>query len=211
LRDELAGFEIPDTLDVLVGVEADYTLAGAGCLDDAALRECDHIIGAASHFHLPAAPEPTEDTPRAKAVLMVRMAQELLMVPGISVWVHPFDCSSMRPLAPIMEEISDSALSGLISLANRQQVAIEINGGAGLSLEYREVTSPFFLLAREMSARFTLTSDAHHPDDFARLDLALDWAKAMGFHEDDFLSAGELRARQTVKVAKYFTNKQFTI
>ena len=132
------------------------------------------------------------------------MAQELLVVPGISVWAHPFDCGSMRPLAPIMAEISEGALSDMIVSANRQQVAIEINGGAGLSLEYREVTTPFFLLAREMGARFTLTADAHHPDDFTRLDLAVDWAIAMGFHKDDFLSVGELLERQQDKVAEYF-------
>ena len=207
LRNELAVLEIPRTLDVLVGVEADYTLAGPGCLDEQALRECDHIIGAASHFHLPAAPIPADETPSAKAELMVRMAQEMLALPGISVWAHPFDCGSMRPLAPILAEITENALVDLITAANRHQVAIEINGGAGINREYREVTASFFLLAREMGARFTLTSDAHHPDNLDRLDLALDWAQAMGFHKQDFLSAHELLARQQIKVAAYFTGR----
>jgi histidinol phosphatase-like PHP family hydrolase len=165
LRDELARLNWSGSLDVLVGIEADYTLAGAGCLDDEVLRECTHIIGAASHFHLPAAPAPRNETPGAKAELMIRMAQEMLFLPGISVWAHPFDCSKMRPLAPIMNTITEQALAELIALANRQQVAIEINGGAGLRQEYREITAPFFRLARDMGARFTLTSDAHHPDD----------------------------------------------
>lgn len=207
LREELATVQVPDTLDVLVGVEADYTLAGAGCIDDDALRTCDHIIGAASHFHLPAAPAPKEDTPTAKADLIVRMAQEMLVLPGVSVWAHPFDCSSMRPLKPIYDEISDNTLSDLIALANQHQVAIEINGGSGQDPGYRDTTEQFFLLAREMGSRFTLTADAHHPDAFERLDFALDWAIAMGFREHDFLSADEFRARQQKKIAAYFAGK----
>ena len=85
------------------------------------------------------------------------------------------------------------------------QVAIEINGGAGQDPAYRDATAPFFLLAREMGARFTLTADAHHPDDFERLDIALDWAMAMGFREQDFLSPEEFRARQQSKVAAHFS------
>jgi putative hydrolase len=207
LRRELAVLELPDGLEVLVGVEADYTLAGPGCLDDTARRACDHVIGAASHFHLPAAPAPAEDTPRAKADLMVRMAHEMLVVLGISVWAHPFDCSTMKPLAPIMAEITLDTLAELISTANQQHIAIEINGGAGLSPEYRAVTVPFFQLAREMGARFTLTSDAHHPDDLDRLDLALDWSQQMGFQEEDFMTAAELRCKQQCKITAYFTGK----
>lgn len=208
LRDELALFECPGTMDVLVGVEADYTLAGAGCLDGDSLRACDHIICAASHFHLPAAPVPVEDTPTAKAELIVRMAREMLVLPGVSVWAHPFDCGKMRPLTPIMATVPESILSDLIALANRQEVAIEINGGAGQHTAYRDAAAPFFLLAREMGARFTLTADAHHPDDFERLDIALDWAHAMGFREEDFLSAGELRARQQSKIAEILADQE---
>ena len=50
LRRELAALNKAPTMPVMVGIEADYTLAGAACLDDVVLRECDHIIGAASHF-----------------------------------------------------------------------------------------------------------------------------------------------------------------
>ena len=201
LRKELLKVKIPREMEVLVGVEVDYTLAGAKCLDSAALRECDHIIGAASHFHLPTAPAPDENTPKSKAELMVRVAYEMLALPGISVWAHPFDCGSMRPLGPILAEISEDTLADLIAVANRTQVSIEINGGAGLCQEYREVTAPFFCLAREMGARFTLTSDAHHPKALDRLDLALDWAKAMGFQKEDFVSAHELQTIQQNKVA----------
>ncbi len=205
LRDELAEIKLPGSMEVLVGVEADYTLAGAGCLDDAVLRATDHIICAASHFHLPAAPVPDADTPQAKAELIIRMAQEMLVVPGVSVWAHPFDCGRMRPLGPILATVPESALAELITMANRQAVAIEINGGAGQHPAYRDATAPFFLLAREMGARFTLTADAHHPDDFERLDIALDWALAMGFREQDFLSPEEFRARQQSKVAAHFS------
>ena len=205
LRDELAMMDLPGTMDVLVGVEADYTLAGAGCLDTAILRATDHIICAASHFHLPAAPVPVEDTPAAKAELMIRMAKETLMLPGVSVLAHPFDCGKMRPLGPIVATVPESALVEIITLANRQDVAIEINGGAAQDLAYRDAAEPFFLLACEMGAQFTLTADAHHPDDLERLDIALDWAVSMGFRETDFLSAGELRQRQQVKVNQYLT------
>jgi histidinol phosphatase-like PHP family hydrolase len=208
LREELANMAPSPALDVLVGVEADYTLAGGACLDEEALRECDHIIGAASHFHLPAAPAPVEDTPAAKADLIIHEAREMLALPGITVWAHPFDCSSMRPLAPIMAEISIDTLALLIASANQHKVAVEINGGAGLSEEYREVTVPFFQMAREMGARFTLTSDAHHPDSLDRLDLALDWAATMGFCVQDFLPADELRVLQQSKVDAYFAGKQ---
>jgi histidinol phosphatase-like PHP family hydrolase len=192
-RAALAAMALPTDLEILVGVEADYTLAGADCANAEILALVDHVICSASHFHLPAAPKPVADTPQAKAELMVRMAREMLVVPGVTVWAHPFDCGAMRPLAPIMAEIETDTQAELIALANTQGVAVEINGGAGQDPAYREATKAFFLLAREMGARFTLTADAHHPDDFERLDLALDWAREMAFRDGDFLTADELR------------------
>ncbi|MBL7199114.1 MAG: hypothetical protein ISS56_03100 [Anaerolineae bacterium] len=88
----------------------------------------------------------------------------------------------------------------MIDLANEHAVAIEINGGAAQCREYREATSAFFGLAREMDARFTITADAHHPDDMARLDLALDWTHAPGIHDERLLTAHELRERQRRKI-----------
>ncbi len=188
------------TIDVLVGIEADYTLAGEAFLDDEVFAQTDHIIGAASHFHLPAAPVPEQDTLRAKADLMLRMAREMLVQRGVSVWAHPFDCSRMRPLSPILATISEEEFAALIDLANEREVALEINGGAGQHAPYREATASFFLMARDLGARFTLTADAHHPDDFTRLDLAYDWARKMGFRDADFLTVNELRDRQQRKL-----------
>jgi histidinol phosphatase-like PHP family hydrolase len=189
--------DFPADLTVLVGVEADYTLAGAGCLDAAMLDQAEHVICSASHFHLPTAPQPRADTPEAKADLMVQMAREMLQIPGVSVWAHPFDCSEMRPLAPIMAAIGEARMAELIASANARQVAVEINGGpAATCPAYREATAAFFCLAREMGSRFTITADAHHPDDLDRLDLALDWAREMGFQDEDFLTVDELRERR---------------
>ena len=198
-RSMVNAMNLPADLTVLVGVEADYTLAGAGCLDGAMLGQVDYVICAASHFHLPAAPRPREDTSEAKAELMVRMAREMLQMPGVSVWAHPFDCTAMRPLAPIIAAIGDARMAGLIALANDRQVAVEINGGpVATSPAYREATAAFFGLAREMGARFTITADAHHPDDFERLDLALEWAREMRFRDEDFLTVDELLGRRGV-------------
>ncbi len=198
-RSMVNAMNLPADLTVLVGVEADYTLAGAGCLDGAMLGQVDYVICAASHFHLPAAPRPREDTSEAKAELMVRMAREMLQMPGVSVWAHPFDCTAMRPLAPVIAAIGDARMAGLIALANDRQVAVEINGGpVATSPAYREATAAFFGLAREMGARFTITADAHHPDDFERLDLALEWAREMGFRDEDFLTVDELLGRRGV-------------
>jgi len=189
--------DLPADLTVLVGMEADYTLAGAGCLDGAILDQVDHVICSASHFHLPAAPRPRDDTSEARAELMVRMAREMLAVPGVSVWAHPFDCTAMRPLTPIIAAIGEAQMAELITLANSRRVALEINGGpAATSPAYREATAAFFGLAREMGARFTVTADAHHPDDFERLDVALSWAREMGFRDEDFLTVDELRERR---------------
>ncbi len=182
-------------LELLVGVEADYTLAGASCLDTAMLELADHVVCSASHFHLPAAPVPQADTPLAKAALMVRLAREMLGLDGVSIWAHPFDCSAMKPLAPIMAEIDEVTRVELISLANAREVAIEINGGSGKDPAYRTATAPFYALAREMGARFTVTADAHHPDDFERLDSAVRWARALGIPDEAFLTADELRSR----------------
>lgn len=182
-------------LTLLLGVEADYTLAGAAFLDAAVVELVDHVIGAASHFHLPAALAPEADTPRAKAELMVRMAREMLALGAVAVWAHPFDCSRMRPLAPIMAEIDTATRAELIALAKEQAVAIEINGGPGQDPAYRAATSDFFNLAREMGARFTITADAHHPDDFARLDLARAWARDLAIPAGAFLTAADLRAK----------------
>lgn len=199
LWDEITRIAGEIAIDVLLGVEADYTLAGPACLDAEVLAQVDHVICAASHFHLPAAPVPVVDTPRAKAELMLRMAREALVQPGISVWAHPFDCSRMRPLAPILNTVGDDEFVALIELANAREVAIEINGGPGQLAPYREATTPFFRLARDLGARFTVTADAHHPDDFTRLDIALGWAREMGFHDADFLIAQELKDRQQRK------------
>jgi histidinol phosphatase-like PHP family hydrolase len=135
------------------------------------------------------------DTPAAKADLMVRMAREILDVPGITVWAHPFDCSAMRPLAPIMAQIDDETRAALIQRAKDRGIAVEINGGPGQIPAYREATEAFFRLALEMGARFTVTADAHHPDDFARLDVALEWARSLGLQDEDLLTAAEMRAR----------------
>ena len=186
-------------LELFVGVEADYTLAGAGCLDAEMIRLVDHVVCSASHFHLPAAPVPAENTPRAKAHLMVQMAREMLRLDGVTIWAHPFDCSAMRPLAPIMAEIGEATQADLITLANVREIAIEINGGPGKDLAYREATTAFFGLAREMGARFTVTADAHHPDDFQRLDIAVQWAQDLAIPEAAFLTAGELVARHRRK------------
>lgn len=188
---------VPEDLTLLMGVEADYTLAREACINPEVLALVDHVICSASHFHLPTAPQPAADTPEAKAKLMVQMARAMLQVPGVDVWAHPFDCSAMRPLAPIMAHIDEGTRASLIALANQQQIAVEINGGPGQDPAYREATRDFFGLALEMGARFTVTADAHHPDDFERLDLARDWAREMGLKDTDLLTVDELLARHS--------------
>jgi histidinol phosphatase-like PHP family hydrolase len=74
-------------------------------------------------------------------------------------------------------------------------VAIEINGGPALDKEYRRAMQPFYGLAREMGARFTVTADAHHPNDLERLDLALWWARVMGVKDRELLAVEELLAQ----------------
>ena len=199
LRAELAPVGDTDGLAVLVGVEADYTLAGERCLDREALCQVDHVVCAASHFHLATAPQPADDSPRGKAMLMLDMARGALGVSGVSIWAHPFDCSRMRPLGPILATVSEDEFGFLIDLANTRQVAIEINGGPGQHADYRQATAPFFRLARDMGARFTTTSDAHHPDDLDRLDLAWSWARELGLRSRDLLTAEELVERQRSK------------
>ncbi len=199
LRAELDGMPRTEPVEVLVGVEADYTLAGRGCIDQEMLAQADHVICAASHFHLPAAPQPADDTPEAKAALMVRMVREALVLPGVAVWAHPFDCSRMRPLVPILEMVPQDTLAELIDLANARRVAVEINGGPAQEKDYRQATERLFRLAHEMGARFTVTADAHHPDDLDRLDLALDWAREMGIGQERLLTAEELRSITTYK------------
>lgn len=199
LRAEIAQVGNLDGIEVLVGVEADYTLAGRDCIDAATLRLADHVICAASHFHLPAAPQPVDDTPRAKFELMQEMAREALAMPGVAIWAHPFDCSRMRPLAPILAAADEQELAGLIALANQRAIAVEINGGPARLEDYRQATAPFFVLAREMGARFTITADAHHPDDLERLDLALAWARELGLRDEDLCTAQEIRKEQRQK------------
>jgi len=167
-RAEIAQVTDKADIEILVGVEADYTLAGQACLNPAVLSQVDHVICAASHFHLPGASRPTSDDPRGKAELMLRMAREALVLPGVSVWAHPFACGKMRPLLLIMETVGSDELAALIRLANGCEVAIELNGGAARHEEYRLATAHFFCLAREMGARFAITSDAHHPADLDR-------------------------------------------
>jgi histidinol phosphatase-like PHP family hydrolase len=188
LRAEIAALPNPPGLRVLVGVEVDYTLAGPDCLDEALRSRADHVVIAASHFHLSGAPQPADDSPRAKAELMLQVAAGALALPGADIWAHPFDCSRLRPLGPIMETVADEELAALIDLANQRAVAVEINGGAALQEAYCRVMARFYGLAREMGARFTVTADAHHPDDFGRLDLALKWAREMGVRDRELVT-----------------------
>ena len=196
LRAELDCVGEVNGLALLVGIEADYTLAGEGCLDREALRQADHVVCASSHFHLPASPQPTDDSPQSRAKLMLDTARAALGVPGISIWAHPFDCSRMRPLLPILATVGEDEFAALIDLANASQVAIEVNGGPAQWSDYREATAPFLRLARDMGARFTITSDAHHPDDLDRLDLAWSWAHELGLRPRDLITAEELIERQ---------------
>ncbi len=199
-RQVIDGVTPPAGLDVLMGVEADYTLAGQDCLDAELLSLVDHVICSASHFHLPGAPSPKTDTAADKARLMVRMAEEMLQTPYVDVWAHPFDCSAMRPLGPIVAHISADVRARLIQMANDRDIAVEINGGAGQDAAYREATRDFFGLALELGARFTITADAHHPDHFDRLDLALRWAREMGLRDENFLTAAEICDRHARKL-----------
>ena len=196
LRDEVSHVSIPAGFELLVGLEADYALAGTACLDAETLAQADHVICAASHFHLPSAPLPVSNEPRDLAELMLSTAREALCVPGIDIWAHPFDCSTMRPLSPLVAALREDELVDLIDLANARQVAIEINGGPAQHADYRQATAEFFRLARRLGARFTVTSDAHHPDDLDRLDLALSWAQELGLRDSDLLTLDEVRARQ---------------
>ena len=170
-------------------------------MDAELLSLADHVVCGASHFHLPGAPQPAEDTPRAKGTLMIGLARDALAMPGTSIWAHPFDCSRLRPLAPILETVAEEELAALIALANSREIAIEVNGGAGLQDEYRQAMAHFYSLAREMGARFTITADAHHPDDLDRLDLALRWARRMGIQERELWTVQELRKRKLPNLA----------
>ena len=192
LRAEIRALDGAPGLRVLVGVEADYSLAGPACLDDDLRARADHVVVAASHFHLPGAPEPADESARAKADLMLQVAAGALSLPGVQIWAHPFDCSRLRPLGPILETVTDGELAALIELAGERGVAVEINGGPGQEEGYRLAMARFYGLAREMGARFTVTADAHHPDDFARLDLALGWAREMGVTDEELVTAEEL-------------------
>ncbi len=201
LRSEIAEIAGAVVIEILVGVEADFTMAGPACLNEEMPAEVDHVVCAASHFHLPAAPLPKNDGPRATAELMLRVARGALHLPGVSIWAHPFACNRMRPLTAIMESLSDDELAFLIDLAGERDVAIEINGASVQHEDYRQSTSRFMALAMEMGARFTLTADAHHPRDFDRFDLARQWARELGLRDDRFLSAGELLGKQKHRLA----------
>ena len=188
LRAEIETLPTPPGLRVLVGVEADYSLAGPACLDEALRALADHVVVAASHFHLSGAPQPADDRPRAKAELMLQVAAGALALPGADIWAHPFDCSRLRPLGAILATVADAELAALIALANQRGVAVEINGGPAQEEAYRLAMARFYGLAREMGARFTVTADAHHPDDFERLDLALRWAREMGVRDRELVT-----------------------
>ena len=203
LREEIARVAGGATIEILVGVEADFTMAGPACMNGEILGEADHVVCAASHFHLPAAPQPSGEGPRAVAEMMLRVAREALSLPGASIWAHAFSCSRYRPLNAIMETVGDDELADLVDLAAERDVAIEINGASVQHEDYRQSTRRFMKLARERGARFTLTADAHHPRDFDRLDLAWQWARELGLPDESFLSAGELMDKQEHRLAAF--------
>jgi histidinol phosphatase-like PHP family hydrolase len=93
-----------------------------------------------------------------------------------------------------MERVADEELAALISLAQERSVIVEINGGPAQLAEYRRAMARFYGLAREMGARFSVTSDAHHPEELDRLDLALGWAREMGVTDRELLTVEELIA-----------------
>lgn len=201
LRAELG--EAPAGLDVLIGVEADYTVLGESSVPTSLLSRVDYVVIAASHFQLPATPQPSNRQPRAIAEHALAFSCAAAVMPGVSILAHPFSCSTLLPLPPITDTLSDAELGGLAELARDHQVALEINGGAGTAYAtYKEGVTRFLRIAKETGARFTLCSDAHHPGDLARIHMAADWAREVGLREGDLLSPAELRVWHKVKARK---------
>jgi len=195
----------PQGIRVLVGLEADYVIAGTRCLDDETLQRADHVICASSHFHLTEFPQYSlmlVNLPSTiKAKHMVQMATEALFISGISVWAHPFCCRMIYDeFDSMMKGLSDAEIENLVMIANEQEIAIEINGAAAYDIRYRSPVSKFYQIARESGARFTIGSDAHHPDYLLKSwFIAYDWAMEMGFTDNDFLTLDEFLDRQTRK------------
>ena len=151
---------------MLIGVEADYTVLGESSVPTSLLSRVDYVIIAGSHFNLPATPQPSNRQPRAIAEHTLAFSCAAVVMPGVSILAHPFSNSTLLPLPPIMDTLSDAELGGLAELARDHQVALEINGGAGTAYAtYKEGATRFLRIAKEIGARFTLCSDAHHPGD----------------------------------------------
>jgi len=191
LRTELA--DVSTCLEVLIGIEADYTVFGEECVDEATMEQVDYVAVSATHFHL-GVPAPDESDPRRAVEQLLQLAWEAVALPVTTILVHPFDWIGAGSLTTMLETLTDDELAALGQWACEKRVALEINGHSCRKADYRQATARFFRLAHEVGARFTVSSDAHAPEQLAWLDLAVAWAQELGLSEDNFLTANELRA-----------------
>ena len=75
-------------------------------------------------------------------------------------------------------------------------IAIEINSCVPTYESRRRSIAPFFRIAKEEGAKFSVGSDAHTVADFARLDAMEGYARELGLAREDFIDARQFVERR---------------
>ena len=151
---------------VLAGIEVDILEDGRLDMDAEVLAQLDVVV-ASIHSHM--------DMQRQAMTDRLLRAFEN---PRFQIWGHP--------LARILSRRPEISLDAerVLREAARRGIALEING----SPDRLDLPEPLLRSAREMGARFTVSSDSHSVREFVHLRYGVGQARRGGLVPDDVLN-----------------------
>jgi len=159
-------FESAQGFRILAGIEVDILEDGRLDMDAEVLAQLDVVV-ASIHSHM--------DMERQAMTDRLLRAFEN---PRFQIWGHP--------LARILSRRPEISLDAerVLKDAARRGIALEING----SPDRLDLPEPLLRTARELGARFTVSSDSHAVREFVNLRYGVGQARRGGLIADDVLN-----------------------
>jgi len=161
LRNDISN--ITTQLDVLIGCEADVINGEIISIDHSFAQELDYIIISASHFHLPGVYKPKSTSATSIANHYVDALLFALSFDFVSIIAHPFltPWHVFGTPSEYLSKISDKEFESIAFMAEKQQIAIEINAHLSRDPDYLYSITRFINICKELGVRFSYGSDAH--------------------------------------------------
>jgi DNA polymerase (family X) len=164
--ERVRAFESAQGFRILAGIEVDILEDGRLDMDAEVLAQLDVVV-ASIHSHM--------DMERQAMTDRLLRAFEN---PRFQIWGHP--------LARILSRRPEISLDAerVLKDAARRGIALEING----SPDRLDLPDPLLRTARELGARFTVSSDSHAVREFVNLRYGVGQARRGGLTPDDVLN-----------------------